>query len=99
MELPVWASWILPDGYLPSSFHSRRGFQRDLTLLQVSPRTNAWQAQHVLAVGLALRDIMRQQVMEEGELPDGVPTHLANSDLTMDDLDKILECPAPMVLR
>lgn len=52
----------------------------------------------MLALGLALRDIMRQQVQEEGE-DSGMPEWVVNSKLTMTDLDLILNCPQPTDLR
>jgi hypothetical protein len=98
MELPQWASWVFAPRYLPASFHSRAGFRRDLRLLQVAPTAKPWQAQHVLGLGLAIRDIMRQQVREEGMETD-MPFWVQSSVLTMEDLDQILDCPYPVVIR
>jgi hypothetical protein len=88
-SLPDWSSWTYAEEYLPADFHTRTGFNQVLVQFQQEfpSEVSVW----VLGVGLALRDIIRQQEMEPDSPLPGTPNHVLGSALNMEDFETLLQ--------
>lgn len=81
MTLPPWCSWKFKGDYLPVQFHTKAGFEHAQTLLHQKPPNKRSQLALVLGIGLAARDLARQQEIEADDPPPGIPDHLISSEL------------------
>jgi hypothetical protein len=68
---------------LPQTFHTSAGFEKAKALLHAELVNTAAAPLIVLGIGLGLRDIARQQEIEPGTPPPGVPQWLLDSALTV----------------
>ena len=92
---PNWLTWDLPTKYLPASFHHKQtaSFLKNLVKLDWNEMGGEISELVVLAVGLALRDILAVQFQEEDEqLPEDMPSWVSTSPLKLKFLHKVLEC-------
>jgi hypothetical protein len=83
-------SWSFSEKYLPKAFHTRDGFLKAFTFLIRPPLNERSMVSLVLGVGLALRDIGRQQEIEVDDPPPGTPSWVIHSELDIQDIDTLL---------
>ena len=95
-----YVSWAYKQFYLPEEFHTRAGFKTFKKSLKHKPINGYEQSSMVLALGLALRDIIWGIETAPGEEPPSMPAHVSQSPLIMPDLESLLEiAPALEILE
>jgi len=86
-----YVSWAYNQLYLPEEFHTKTGFRNFRKCLKHKPINGYEQSSMVLALGLAMRDIICGIETAPGEEPASMPAHVSASPLLMPDLESLLE--------
>jgi hypothetical protein len=92
-NLPEWCSWSYRQAHLPAAFHTIVGFEAARAQLHAPTTHGASQLAAILGIGLGLRDIMVQQEIEPGEQPVGIPEWLWHSQLSVAQVESLLDHP------
>jgi hypothetical protein len=90
MTLPTWCSWRFKADYLPAQFHTKAGFEHAQTLLHQKPPNKRSQLALVLGIGLAARDLARQEEVEVDDPLPGTPDHFISSELELVWVEKLI---------
>src|SRR5882724_10519550 len=93
-----FAMWTYQEAYLPPAFHTAMGFQKFLNCVCTLPTISKHQVAMVLAFEFMIRDIMCAVQIEPNQFPPGMPTWVALSPLTVQDLEALLKM-APVLTR
>ncbi|KAG1822765.1 uncharacterized protein BJ212DRAFT_1477180 [Suillus subaureus] len=92
-HLPVWASWMWSEAYLPQNMHNN--FQSSFLALEelenYTIESRGWSMIVVLGLGLLLCECSHAQEYEADEAGDDVPEYLGNSILGIQAVEKIEE--------
>jgi hypothetical protein len=93
--MPFWASWDVPE-WLSPEFHSEKGkeslkqwLSSIPSLIQDKLHSRSVLDGIVLALGLALRDILAAGELGGDTPPPGIPSHLINSAFYVTDSDLV----------